>query len=463
MTVNSEIFKRYDIRGIYPSQVNEEAAYLIGRAFAFFLCQKYHLSSPVVLVNYDVRSSSKSLFENLISGLIEQGAKVLNGGIATTPIHFFGNWHLKVDGSIMVTASHNPKEYNGFKLFLREANPLATDKGTEILYEIIEKGSFGKGHLDNKGRVEEVNFFDQYLEFLERNLPKIDFSKLKFAIDFSNGCWGLFFKEIAKKFSLNYIGIFEEPDGNFPNHEPNPLKTELLTELRKTIKDPNLNFGIAFDGDGDRIMFFDEKGNAQRADFILGLLAKYYLKEVQSVTEDLTVVCDARASRGVRDVLEQENIKIIKSRVGYPFIKDLMRKHKAALGVELSGHFFWKENHYSESPILTLFRVMEVLEKLNQPLSKLVKPIAKYFSSKEINFEVEDKLEKIKELERIYKDGKISKIDGLTVEYKDWWFNVRPSNTEPVLRLTVEAETENLLEEKIRELTEMILGQSSSF
>ncbi len=462
MEVNSKIFKRYDIRGVHPSQINEKTAYLIGRTFAFFLAQKYHLSSPVILVNYDVRSSSKPLFENLISGLVDQGAKVLNGGTATTPIHFFGNWHLKVDGSIMVTASHNPKEYNGFKLFLREVNPLATDKGTEILYEIIKKGSFEKERSGN-GRVEEVNFFDQYLEFLEKNLPKVDFSKLKFAADFSNGCWSLFFKEIAKKFSLNYIGIFEEPDGNFPNHEPNPLRTELLTELKKTISDQKLNFGVAFDGDGDRIMFFDEKGYPQRADFILGILAKYYLKEAQSVTKDLTVVCDARASRGVRDVLEKEKIKMIKSRVGYPFIKDLMRKYKAALGVELSGHFFWKENHYSESPILTLFRIMEVLEKLNRPLSELVKPIAKYFSSKEINFEVENKLEKIKELERIYRDGEISKIDGLTVEYKDWWFNVRPSNTEPVLRLTVEAETEELLEEKIRELTEMILGQSSSF
>ena len=462
MKVNSEIFRRYDIRGVYPSQIDEKTAYLIGRAFAFFLAQKYHLSSPVILVNYDVRSSSKSLFENLISGLVDQGAKVLNGGIAATPIHFFGNWHLKVDGSIMVTASHNPREYNGFKLFLREVNPLATNQGTEILYEIIKKGSFEK-ERSGKSRVEEVKFFDQYLEFLEKNLPKGDPSKLKFAADFSNGCWSLFFKEIAKKFSLNYIGIFEEPDGNFPNHEPNPLRTELLTELRKTIRDQKLNFGIAFDGDGDRIVFFDEKGNAQRADFILGVLAKHYLKEAQSVTKDLIVICDARASRGVRDVLEKEKIKMIKSRVGYPFIKDLMRKYKAALGAELSGHFFWKENHYSESPILTLFRIMEVLEKLNQPLSELIKPIAKYFNSKEINFEVEDKLEKIKELERIYKDGKISKIDGLTVEYKDWWFNVRPSNTEPVLRLTVEAETKDLLEEKIRELTEMILGQSSSF
>ena len=455
MTVNSEIFRRYDIRGLYPSQINEKTAYLIGRAFAFFLTQKYHLSSPVILVNYDVRSSSKSLFENLISGLVDQGAKVLNGGIATTPIHFFGNWHLKVDGSIMVTASHNPKEYNGFKLFLREVNPLAIDKGTEILYEIIKKESFREGN-SGKGRVEEVKFFDDYLEFLEKNLPKIDFSKLKFAADFSNGCWSLFFKEIAKKFSLNYIGIFEQPDGSFPNHEPNPLKTELLTELKKTISDQNLNFGIAFDGDGDRIIFFDEQGNVQRADFILGILAKYYLKEAQSDKEDLTVVCDARASRGVRDVLEQENVKIVKSRVGYPFIKDLMRKHKAALGVELSGHFFWKENHYSESPILTLFRVIEILEKLNQPLSDLIKPIAKYFSSKELNFEVENKQEKIQELERIYGDGEISKIDGLTVEYKDWWFNVRPSNTEPVLRLIVEAETNQLLEKKIKELSVLI-------
>lgn len=457
MKLDPTIFKAYDIRGIYPDQINENVAYLIGRAFSFLVSQKYQLTLPKILVNYDVRASSPVIFNALLKGLEDQGTYILDGGISSTPIHFFGNWHFQVDGSIMITASHNPKDYNGFKLFLREVNPLSTEEGTKIIYEIIEKHSFDQ-EQSSRSQKEKINIFNDYLKFLEKNIEPNDFSQLKFAVDFSNGCWSLFFRQIAQKFFLNYVGIFEKPDGNFPNHEPNPLKTEVLTKLKETIIKEHLSFGIAFDGDGDRILFFDEKGNPQRADFILGILAKYYLKKIKekNPNEKLAVVCDARASRGVRDILEEEGIEMIKSRVGYPFIKDLMKKNEGLLGVELSGHFFWKENCYSESPILTLFKVLELLKETQQPLSELIKPVAKYFSSKEINFEVDDKQETIKRIEEHYKDGKILKIDGLTVEYKDWWFNIRPSNTEPLLRLTVEANTEKLLEEKVKELEKII-------
>jgi phosphomannomutase len=453
MRIDPKIFRAYDIRGIYPDQINENIAHLIGEAFCYLVKEKYQIENPKILINFDVRVSSIPLFDSLKKGLLNQGAIVLDGGFSTTPLHYFGNWKLKVDGSVMVTASHNPKEYNGFKLFFREVEALSTNQGTQIIYEIITKKKYKNS--SKSGKLEKVSIFDDYLVFLEKNTEIKNFSNLKMAVDFANGCTGPFFRKLANTFKLNYIGIFEEPDGNFPNHEPNPLKTENLGALQEKIRSQNLDLGIAFDGDGDRIIFFDEKGNPQRADFILAILAKHYLKR-KFPESKIRVVLDARTSRGVRDVLKEEKIELIKSRVGYPFIKFLMRKNKALLGAELSGHFFWKENCYSESPLLTLFRVLEILAIEKRPLSQLVAPVNKYFSSKEINFEVEDKIGKIKELEKIYSDGQISKIDGLTVEYQDWWFNIRPSNTEQVLRLTVEANSKELLAEKIKELTEAI-------
>ncbi|MCD6429306.1 phosphomannomutase/phosphoglucomutase [bacterium] len=462
MTIDPKIFKAYDIRGIYPEQINEEIAQLIGEAFCYFVKTKYHLDYPKILINYDVRPSSKPLFSALKQGLLNQGAFVFDGGFSTTPIHYFGNWNLKVDGSIMITASHNPKEYNGFKLFLREVEPISISEGTRVIKEIFESKEF-QGER-KEGRVEEVSLFEDYLHFLEENTELKDFSQIRIAVDFANGCVGPFFEKLAEEFNLNYFGLFQEPDGSFPNHEANPIKEENLKFLIDVIKTKKFDLGVAFDGDGDRLVILDENGKIVRADFVLALFVKYYLRKIKNLThESFSVVCDARASRGVRDILQEEGVALIKSRVGYPFIKALMRENNSLLGGELSGHFFWKESCYSESSFLTLLRLLEVLYFEKKPISQLVEPMQKYFSSKEINFEVDNKEEIIKKIEEKYSDGEISKIDGLTVEYKDWWFNIRPSNTEPVLRLTVEAKTKELLDKKIRELTEIILRPSNSF
>jgi len=223
-------------------------------------------------------------------------------------------------------------------------------------------------------------------------------------VDFSNGSVGPIFREFAKKFAIQYKPLFEEPNGNFPNHDPNPLKEENQIAIKKHLKRGGFDLGVMFDGDGDRVYFLDEKANFIRADYILALLAKYYLKNEKSKY----VVCDLRASRGVEEVIKKAGGKLVRSKVGYPFIKKEMEQHKAFLGGELSGHYFWKDSCFSEAPLLTLLRLMKILKSTKKPLSALIKPIAQYESSKEINFEVEDKQAKIKELKKVYQDGKIS-------------------------------------------------------
>ena len=459
--MDSSIFRAYDIRGIYPEQINQKVAKLIAESFCYFLKEKYKVAQPKILVSHDARLSSPVLARAVKNGLRRQGAYILDAGFATTPLNYFGNWYFKVDGSIVITASHDPKEYNGLKLFLRNVRPLATStkKGTLILRDIIEKQDLGLQKARKEGNIKKISLFKDYQQFIVKHLKKQDFSLVNIAVDFGNGCVGPFFKRLAKKIDLSYQGFFEQPDGNFPNHEPNPLKIKALTDLRKALKTKKFNLGVAFDGDGDRTVFFDEKGNYIRADFILAILALYYLKKLKKMpAKNIRVVCDARASRGVIEALKKEKIKVIKSRVGYPFIKALMQKNKAAIGGELSGHIFWEDAHSSESGLLTFLRVIEVLIEEKKSISELVKPMQRYHDSGEINFEVKNREKIIQGLQNRYRDGKISKLDGLTIEYKDWWFNIRPSNTEPLLRLIVEANSKEMLQKKIKELRKLIMN-----
>ena len=449
MKLLPHIFRAYDIRGIYPREVNKTVAYFVGRAFCDFLKDYYKIQKPKIVVGYDARLSSPQLYRQIKKGIWSANGEVLDIGFCSTPLNYFSIWHWKADGGIMITASHNPKEYNGFKLSLRKVKALSTTKGTEIIYQRILRL---KKVLPKKGKSIPLNALENYLNFLRKKTKNANFSNLRLIVDFSNGSMGPIFKEFAKVFGINYKPLFEKPDGNFPNHDPNPLKEEAQKYIKKELKRGKYHLGVMFDGDGDRIYFLDEKANFIRADFILALLAKECLKSSKSKY----VVCDLRASRGVEEAIKKAGGKLIRSKVGYPFIKKEMEKYKAILGGELSGHYFWKEASYSEASLLTLLRVLQILQTKKKKLSQLIKPIAKYFSSGEVNFEVEDKLGVIQKLKEKFKSAKTSELDGLTVEFKDWWFNVRPSNTEPVLRLTVEAKTKLLLQRKLKELKKII-------
>ena len=260
------------------------------------------------------------------------------------------------------------------------------------------------------------------------------------------------FEKLAKKIGLNYKGFFMDMDGNFPNHEPNPLDKNALLKIKELMSKEKFDLGILFDGDGDRFILLDNQGELIKTDFLIALFAQFFLPQM----ENKKIPCDTRISRGVREAIEEIGGEVIKSKVGYPYLRKAMRRESAFLGGELSGHFFWQDFSYSESALLTMIRLLKILIEKNQSIRRLIEPMEKYFNSGEINFKVESKETTIKKIEEKFSDGNISKLDGLTVEYKDWWFNVRPSNTEPLLRLTIEAESEELLIQKERELKELI-------
>lgn len=449
--MDTTIFKAYDIRGLYPEQINKDSAYIIGRAFGIFVKDFYKIEKPKIVVGYDIRNSSKELFEAITQALVQEGCDVIDIGLCSTPLNYFANWYLKVDASVIITASHNPKDYNGFKFSLKEVIALAEVGGIEKIKKITSilpdarDGSY-------RGVIEQQNIVPAYLGFLSEEAEGIDFSKFRIAIDCANGMVGPIFEELAKRIGIDYKGLFMNPDGNFPNHQPNPLDKEALNYIRDLMKKEKFDLGITFDGDGDRFMVLDSNGELIKTDFLIALFAQFFLVQM----ENKKIPCDARIGRGATEAIERAGGEIIKSKVGYPHLRKIMKKENAFLGGELSGHFFWQDFSNSESALLSMIRLLKILKQKGQPISELVEPMKKYFNSGEINFKIRDKEAIIKNLEQEFGNGDVSKLDGLTVEYSDWWFNVRPSNTEPLLRLTLEANTKELFDEKIKELKKMI-------
>jgi phosphomannomutase len=448
--IDPTIFKTYDIRGIYPDQINYDSSYYIARAFACLAREIYQTQSPKIAIGYDVRNSSPELFEGAKEGLLKEGSEIIDTGLSSTPLNYFANWFLNCDGSIMITASHNPKEYNGLKLSLKKVKALAEIDGIKKIKNLALEQRFQN---KKQGTIKKIDILNDYLNYLVKEVKGLDLSSLKIALDCSNGALGPIFEKLKERLNLNYQGIFMEPDGNFPNHPPNPLKEDALVPLKNLLQTKRFDLGIIFDGDGDRFMVLTNKGKVIRSDILLGIYATHYIKKGQAKE----IPCDLRVSRGVIEAIRNAGGIPLKTRVGYPFLRKKMREHQAFVGGELSGHFFWKDFSYAESALLALIRILKIILEEKKDLNELIKTIKKYYNSGEINFEVKDKEGKIKEIEKIYHDGKISKLDGLTVEYKDWWFNIRPSNTEPLLRLTIEATSQNALSEKIKELKRIIL------
>jgi len=451
MNIDSTIFKAYDIRGIYPEQIDKDSAYAIGRAFGIFVKDFYKIGEPKIVVGYDIRNSSKELLEAMTQALVQEGCSVIDIGLCTTPLNYFTNWYLKVDASVMITASHNPKDYNGFKFSLRRVMALAEVGGIEKIKELTSS-PLDEVEAAHQGTIKQQDLLPAYLDFLSAKAEGIDFSGIKIAVDCANGMVGPIFEKLAERIGLDYKGLFMNPDGNFPNHEPNPLNEKALDGLKELMSKESFDLGITFDGDGDRFMVLDSNGELIKTDFLIALFAEFFLPQM----ENKKIPCDARISRGAREVIEKAGGEIIKSKVGYPYLRKIMKKEEAFFGGELSGHFFWQDFSYSESALLSMIRLLKILKQKEQPIDKLIEPMRKYFSPGEINFRIKDKEAIMKKLEQKFSDGDISKLDGLTVEYSDWWFNLRPSNTEPLLRLTLEVNTEELFNERVKELKELI-------
>ena len=428
------IFKAYDIRGIYQETIDENIIYKIGRAYVLKFKPKK------VTVGRDARISSPSLFKALVKGITDQGCDVVDIGVVTTPMMYFSVWNYGYKGGLMVSASHNPPEYNGVKMVRKEAVPIGGDTGIYEIEEMIEKLP---ELAQNKGKIEKLNVNEDYIKHSLGYLG-IKLNKFKIVIDTANAVGGPAASDFFKKLGCNFIHLFPELDGNFPNHEANPLKEENMEDLKSAVIKNKADIGIAFDGDADRCGFVDEKGQIVQSDLIIALVAKTILEKEPGKK----ILYDVRCSRVVGDIIKENKGIPGRCKVGHSLVKAQMKEEGAKFAGELSSHFYLEDEHYSEAPFFVILKILEMMTKENKTLSELIVPLRKYSQSGEINSKIEDKDGKMKELAQKFSNGKISWLDGITIDFDDWWFNVRPSNTEPYLRLNVEANTKELMEEK---------------
>lgn len=433
------IFKSYDIRGIYPTEINEAVAEKIGKAFVTYLKAKK------VVVGRDMRSHSKPIFDALTKGMTSAGADVINIGLCSTPMTYFANGTLQADGSIMITASHNTAEWNGLKLCRKTAIPISGKTGIKDIEKIVAEGSWSNSLI--KGKITDYDISPEYGAHI-RKFSKLD-RKLKVVADFANSMGSSEIKGIRDLFDI--IPMYEELDGTFPNHEANPLITETLDALCKKVKETKADFGAAFDGDADRCGFVDSDGNIIPMDLFTALIAEDILKDGPQ-----TILYDLRSSRAVKECIEANGGNAIMCRVGHAFIKAQMRETGAVFAGELSGHYYFKENFTAESQALAFLKFANLICQSGKSSAKLVEPLRKYYATGEINSEVKDPKGVIEILRHKHLDGKILELDGLTVEYDDWWFNARTSNTEPLLRLNLEADTKEKMIKKRDNLLKLI-------
>jgi len=440
MKINQSIFKSYDIRGIYPTELDENSAYLIGRAFA------RKAKAKKITVGYDMRLSGPVIKKAFINGIIDEGVNVKDIGMVPVDAVYYMVGKMGDEAGVMITASHNPKEYNGFKMVLKD---MALIDSQDLLEEVINMPeSLGL----EKGEVEVVDIITGYINHV---LSFINIDKIKpfrVVVDAGNGMAGKIIPLLTESLPVNLVALNFKLDGNFPAHPSNPLLLESQKEIQEAVIKEKADFGVIFDGDTDRLCFVDEKGNFISADITLLLLAKMFLEKEPGVSIAYTLNC----SKIVPEVIEKFGGKALATKIGYNNIWSLMRQTKAVLGGELSSHYSFRENGYSDSGFIAFVVLLQTLSTYNQSFSEIVKPFYKYFKSPEINSQVKDKEAVIEKLKQKYSDGEQNLIDGIRVDYKDWWFLVRPSNTEPLLRLTIEADTQDLLDEKIKELTKII-------
>ncbi len=444
--VLDQVFKRYDLRGIYPKPLSQEFAYLFGRAVAS------HLKCKTFVVGRDHRNGSEELLKGFSSGLADQGCSVTQVGLISTDMIYFTVGKYGFDGGAMITASHNPSEFNGFKLVGKGASGISSETGLREISAFMEKEQFDDSV--KKGKIAEKDVMDDYIEKVLSfvNLAKI--KPLHVVVDASNGMAAKTISALEKKLPLKITPLFFDLDPNFPNHAPNPLDPKAFKQIREKVVKEKADAGALFDGDGDRMYMVDEKGKTVPARDITCLLAKVFLKKQPGSKILYTIVMSKIVPETIKEL---GGIPAIE-RVGHTFIKTRMRKDNILFGGELSGHFFFRDNYFADSGIIAFVVALQAISETGEPLSSVAKPYHKYFKIQETNSDVKDKQAKIAEIEQIYapKAKKTSKLDGFTAYFGDWWFNVRPSGTENKLRLNLEAKTKNLMNKKTQQLLKTI-------
>lgn len=434
------IFKAYDIRGVYGDTLTDDIANRIGTAFAIFT------GARKVVVGRDMRPHSAPLFDAFARGLTDQGADVIDLGLCSSPMSYYGNGLLGADAGVMITASHNPGEWNGFKLSKEQAIPISGDTGIRDIERLVAENAPGS-HSDTRGIISTYNILPEYKKHV---LRLADLARpVKIAADMANSM-GIYESKVIED-TLDITPLFDELDGTFPNHEANPLKAETLASLQEEVRSGDYDFGVAFDGDADRCGFVDENGKIIPMDIATALIAQYLLTK-----EKGAIFYDLRSSWAVKETIEAAGGTPMMSRVGHTFIKQQMRDSNAMFAGELSGHYYFRDNYMTESAAMATLCVANIVSKSDKTLSQLVAPIQRYFASGEINSEVADPDGVLSSVRSEYADGELFELDGISVEYNEWWFNVRCSNTEPLVRLNLEAKSPELMAEKRDELLALI-------
>ena len=450
--IEESIFKAYDIRGVYPDTLNEDVACEIGRAYVNYL----GLSGSRVVVGRDMRLSGEALEAAFIQGVTEAGADVLDIGLVSTDALYFAVGHLEEPGGAMVTASHNPKEYNGFKLCREDAIALSGEGGIFQIRDLILSGKLPKAR-EYSGSVEKGDITLEYAKHCRSFINTQGLRSLKIVVDAGNGMAGKMLPSIFEGLPFEYVPIYFEPDGSFPNHPPNPIEPENMKDLQERVVNEGADFGAAFDGDADRVFVVDEKGKTISGDLLATLVAKNVLEKEPGAVVIYSAVC----SKALPKLVRREGGWPIRTRAGHSIIKPQMRSNNAAFGGEHSGHFYFRDNYFADSGIIAILTVAELVAQQEGPLSDLLTPIDPYVRSGEINSKVAAQAAVLNRVEELYakqEDAKIDHLDGLTVDLGDWWFNLRPSNTEPLLRLNVEASDRETLEKERDKLLSLIRG-----
>jgi phosphomannomutase len=435
--VDESIFKAYDVRGIYPDQMDEELAYRIGRGFARVLSELEGAPTTELRIGLgrDMRLSAPAMAEAYARGMTDEGADVLDIGMVATEMLYWTAGSRELDGGLMCTASHNPKAYTGAKLVRRDAVALSGDSGIGELREIVSSGDLGEP-AGQRGSIEHEDVGDAFRRFVLGYIDPGHIRELRVVVDGGNGMAGPMVGPLLDSFPIEQIKTYWEPNGELPDHEPNPLLPENRQFIVDKVRETGGELGIAWDGDADRCFFIDDTGEFVAGDFLTALLAEALLRKEPGAT----ILYDVRASRAVPDLVSGHGGTALVNRVGHAFFKARMRETGAVFGGEVSGHYYFRDFYHADSGTIPALLILELLSVEGKRMSELLEPLrSRYFISGEINSEVEDQAGKMEELAERYAAGEISRLDGVSVDFDDWHFNVRPSNTEPLLRLNLES------------------------
>ena len=450
-SVNPKIFRAYDIRGIYPQDLNEKTAYQIGRAFAAYIKESETESPEKIAVGRDARLSSPALSHSFISGITDEGINVLDIGQVTVDMAYFASGYFHIPAA-MVTASHNPKEYNGFKLMKKNVEFIGIGSGLEEIKRIITGESILPRFKSERGKIAEQSILNNYLNHVLNFIDIDALRPMRVAIDAGSGVVGPVIKKVLEKIPIDYMPLYFAPDGDFPYREPNPSLKNNLGGLTEEIKTHHYHFGCAFDGDGDRIIFVDENGETVNPSIIGALMARYLLKK----NHYGKIIYVAVAGRVIEDVVRAYSGTAIREKVGHTYVAKRMRAEDGILGIETSGHYFFKNNFYADSGIISFLMMLQILSQTNKSLSVLARELTKYVSIAEINLKAANPDEFIKKIAQNFEGYEMNWLDGLTVETPDFWLNIRPSNTEPLVRLNIEAKDEIILNRVKKDLINLI-------